>query len=159
MNGDPENFESLRRLLALKRHESPPPGYFNDFSRRVMARIEAGEQGADSASWRTWLQRVWTALEARPAFAGAFGAAVCAFLVMGLLNSEDAPVVTIRPDPVAIKAGLVPATHSESEVAASGAGWKLIASTNSDDQLRAMFDQSFVSAETVRGNYSLLGGH
>ena len=99
MNPDPENFESLRRLLAWKRHEQPPPGYFNDFSRRVLARIEAGEQVADGAGFAGRLHRFWMGLQARPAFAGAFGAAVCAFLVVGLAGSEEAPIVTYQRDP------------------------------------------------------------
>jgi hypothetical protein len=92
MNPDSENFEQLRRLLALKRHEQPPPGYFNHFSRDVIARIKAGEQGEPVETG--WLARLWAMLEAKPIFAGAFGAAVCAILVSGILNSEGPAVAT-----------------------------------------------------------------
>src|SRR6185295_5567848 len=91
MNPDSENFEPLRRLLALKRHEQPPPGYFDGFSREVMARIRAGEtEPSREASAGSLWQRLWTMLEAKPIFAGAFGAGVCAVLISGILNSESA---------------------------------------------------------------------
>ena len=95
MNPDSENFDALRRLMALKRHEQPPPGYFDRFSRDVMARIRAGE-GKESLPvmerWfgqAPWLQRVWGVFEAKPVFAGAFGAAVCALLISGIAYSES----------------------------------------------------------------------
>jgi len=94
MNQDTENFEPLRRLLKLKRYEQPPPGYFNDFSREVITRIKLGERGEDSAVigrllWEApWLQRIWAAFEAKPVLAGAFGLAMCAFLISGVIYSE-----------------------------------------------------------------------
>ena len=94
MSADQENFEELRRLLALKRHEQPPPGYFNDFSRQVIARIKAGESAAsDSFLFRVtagmpWLQALWNGFEAKPIVAGAFGIGVCSLLVVGLVSSE-----------------------------------------------------------------------
>ena len=99
MNADPENFDDLRRLLALKRHEHPHPRYFNDFSSSVIARIKAGERG-DPASMvdrlfgqAGWWQRALAVIEAKPSFAGAFGAAVCALLISGIVYSENAPAV------------------------------------------------------------------
>lgn len=47
----PDDFESLRRLLATKRHERPPPGFFDDFSTRVMTRIARDEEMRDRSWW------------------------------------------------------------------------------------------------------------
>jgi hypothetical protein len=94
MSADQEHFENLRRLLALKRHERPPPGYFQDFSRQIIARIHAGEAAA-SQSWpqrmlerAPWLRNLWDGFGAKPAVAGAFGVGVCSLLVVGLVSSE-----------------------------------------------------------------------
>ncbi len=102
MNTPPENdFAELRRLLSLKRHEQPPPGYFNAFPRRVIASIqaqsarrEAVDAGASVPAWvLTFLER----LQARPAFASLVGAGLCA-LVLGavLILEKDAQ----RPQPM-----------------------------------------------------------
>jgi hypothetical protein len=95
MTPDQENFESLRRLLALKRYEQPPPGYFNRFSRDVIERIRSGEQLIE-ASWferlgweAPWLQRVWSIFDTKPLLAGALGVAVCGLLVSGIVYSEQ----------------------------------------------------------------------
>jgi hypothetical protein len=45
MNETEQNFEELKKLLTIKRHEVPPPGYFNHFSGQVISRIRAGEAG------------------------------------------------------------------------------------------------------------------
>ncbi|MGD0086580.1 MAG: hypothetical protein ABSC24_05570 [Verrucomicrobiota bacterium] len=97
MNENQPNFESLRRLLALKRHETPPPGYFNNFSSQVMARIRDGEtEAAESWSGRLfasmpWLMKVIQAVDTRPVFAGGFATALCALLLFGA-------VIAQRPD-------------------------------------------------------------
>jgi len=98
MNENENNFESLRRLLALKRHETPPPGYFENFSAEVTARIRAGEAGgAESAfSQLPWLFRLLSAFEAKPAFAGAFASALCMLLFVGIVYAER-PDVTLQP--------------------------------------------------------------
>jgi hypothetical protein len=100
MNSDRENFEQLRRLLALKKYEQPPPGYFDHFSQQVIARIQ-GEGVAQETGflhWFTspiaWMQRVWDSLETRPALAGAFGFAVCGVLASGLYFSPTTPLIT-----------------------------------------------------------------
>ncbi|HWC58595.1 MAG TPA: hypothetical protein VHC44_02800 [Verrucomicrobiae bacterium] len=88
MNPDSENFDSLRQLLALKRHEIPPPGYFDRFSRDVMARIKAGDTGDEIGATRSLFSRFLRVFDVKPIFAGAFGTAVCAFLVSSVISSE-----------------------------------------------------------------------
>jgi len=105
MSQSPENFDSLRRLLALKRHEQPPPGYFNHFSSQVIARIKLGESGEresvlEQLLWEApWLQRLWAAFEAKPILAGVFGVAVCGLLITGVVCSDrtDVPPVALIP--------------------------------------------------------------
>ena len=106
MSQDSLDFESLRRLLSLKRHEQPPPGYFNNLSTQVIARIKAGETGDEGGMERffweaPWLQRLWTALETKPVMAAAFGASVCCMLVGGIVYSEKADVQAVIPGPEA----------------------------------------------------------
>src|SRR5215467_2841200 len=113
MSPIPDDFEQLRRLLALKRHEQPPPGYFHGFSRQVIVRIQAGELGdADEASlWSfsggSFLQRIWATLDARPVLAGAFGVAVCGFFVVGALMSDSTAATSqaeVKPAPYVARA-------------------------------------------------------
>ena len=40
--------------MALKRHEIPPPGYFDGFSRNVMARIKVGDFGEEMGEENSW---------------------------------------------------------------------------------------------------------
>ncbi|HTX22632.1 MAG TPA: hypothetical protein VMD27_12350 [Candidatus Aquilonibacter sp.] len=88
MNENDNNFEALRRLLAFKNRETPPPGYFNEFSSRVIARIRAGETEESAGGW---VAKLFQALDLRPAFAGTFAAALCMILVFGIVYAE-------RPD-------------------------------------------------------------
>src|SRR5262249_41936649 len=97
---------------ALKRHEQPPPGYFHHFSRNVIVRIQAGERALDTTSlerllWEApWLQRFWTALEAKPVLAGALGVAACAMVLAGLIYSlpDNAPAPYPSPQAMFIPA-------------------------------------------------------
>jgi hypothetical protein len=75
----PDDFEALRRLLALKRHEKPPPGYFEDFSARVMARIEAEEH----MRARSWIDQLRDLFQAGRAFSQANLIAASGFVFVG----------------------------------------------------------------------------
>ena len=104
MNENENNFESLRRLLALKRHETPPPGYFANFSAAVTARIRAGDASRTAsvpnrlADELPWLFRLMSAFEAKPAFAGAFASALCLLLLVGIVYAERPS--DIEPQPI-----------------------------------------------------------
>lgn len=93
MKNPPENeFRDIRRLLALKRYEQPPPGYFNNLPREIIAKLKADRYGENrtpaSSSPLTWLDRFLNRLQAQPAFAGACGALLGAVLIGGILLGE-----------------------------------------------------------------------
>ncbi len=76
MNQSPEEFEKLRTLLTLKRHEQPPPGYFNQLPGEITARIEAGESAP--GFWSSLI----LALTIKPAYATA-----CALFLCGAIGT------------------------------------------------------------------------
>lgn len=91
-----QDFEKLQRLLKLKQYESPPPRFFNDFSGKVTARIRAGDVGRfdsfeDVVAQTPWLQRIWRAIEGRPAISGLFAAGVSGLLLAGMFLTENRP--------------------------------------------------------------------
>jgi hypothetical protein len=93
MKPSSEHDDRLLKLLALKRHERPPPGYFEHFSSGIIARLNAGE-GKQCGWWddifeeALWLKRLWSAFEAKPVLAGTFGVVVCGLVVSGILYSQ-----------------------------------------------------------------------
>ncbi len=99
MSQDTENFDSLRRLLAIKRHEQPPPGYFNSFSREVIVRIRAGERGEDAHGfvWQMgWMQKILSFVQAKPALVGGLGFAACALVVFSVMSADGDSKMDLR---------------------------------------------------------------
>jgi len=72
MNDQSDNFEALHKLLALKRYEQPPPGYFNQLPGRIICRLQIVEP--------TFLEKLAQAFVFRPAMAYALGVAFCGAL-------------------------------------------------------------------------------
>ena len=95
MSENENDFEALRRLLALKRHEIPPPGYFEDFSSRVIGRIRAGE----AAQELPWLLRLLQSFEGKPAYPVALASALCTLLLFGIVSIEQSPRLVSNPFP------------------------------------------------------------
>jgi hypothetical protein len=99
MDNPAENFDSLLRLLKLKRHEVPPPGYFERLARdiRMGVRATRHKPALDPLirlrEEAPWFVRLWETLAARPAFAGFVGASACAVVIaMVALSEKHAPV-------------------------------------------------------------------
>jgi hypothetical protein len=96
MHSDPDQFKQLRKLMVLKRYEQPPPGYFDHFPSKVIARLEIALEEES----RPWYQRLWLMLESRPAFAGAFGVLMSGLLIGGLVYSENVESGTAATGPI-----------------------------------------------------------
>ena len=84
METEHDQFSDLRKLLTLKKYEQPPPRYFQEFSSKVISRIEAGEATAIV----TWRQRLGLDFDFKPALIGAFGVIVCGLLLIGVITSS-----------------------------------------------------------------------
>ena len=153
MNPEQENFGNLRRLLKLKRYEQPHPRYFNDFSGRVIARIQAGEEGGEAALGpASWLVKFWSLFEAKPMLPGAIGVALCALLVfVAIGDSGPGPEF---PDMLTTPSTAAPIFAVNHDQGGS--------STNPVIQLRGdslfdQFDQIRLSeSDRVRGGTSLI---
>jgi len=78
-----ENFDQVRRLLALKRYEVAPPGFFENFSSKVVARIAAAEALPASG----WWHKLGFDFNFKPALVCALGVVVCGLLSAGVLTS------------------------------------------------------------------------
>lgn len=85
MNSSPDDFKDLRRLLALKRHEKPPPGYFSYLPDKVMMRLERD----DLSEYSTWWQWLVQKLDAQPVLAGAYAFAISGLMLLGFKLSQD----------------------------------------------------------------------
>ncbi len=83
MNND-QDFSDLRRLLALKKHEQPPPGYFNRLPGKILERIETSDLGVQSTWWGWLVAR----FDARPILACAYGFTISTLLLMGFRLSQ-----------------------------------------------------------------------
>lgn len=96
MSSHPENPDPVQALLSLKRHEVPPPRFFNEFSGQVIARLEAPEQTAP----KTWLQRLGLDFDLQPAMVCALGMVVSALFLFGILASlqiSETPTLASQP--------------------------------------------------------------
>jgi len=94
MSDKNNNFGDLKRLLKLKQHEIPPPGFFNHFSGAVISRIRAGESGGGSSfleqlqSDSPFASALMQLFGSRPGVIGAFATSICLLLLLGVLFAD-----------------------------------------------------------------------
>jgi hypothetical protein len=93
MNPEESNFYELRKLMAIKRHEQPPPGYFNRLHANIAAAIH---EPADESLWI----RLRDSFSIKPILGAAFGIAIFSSLGFGLFHS-----VTTKPSELAYPVG------------------------------------------------------
>jgi len=120
-------------LLALKRHEVPPPGYFNNFSRRVVEHIRHNESAKGEGVLGTlfaeapWLMKFVRIFDTRPAVAGSFASVLFLLLVGVIVYTDFFPannpesMLTVPPVENNVSSPLVAVSHEffDQSVAAS----------------------------------------
>ena len=84
MNESDPNIQKLQNLLSCKRHEQPPPGYFERFPDELRRRLEAEELGEYSSLWHWFV----TQFDAQPIVACAYGVALSGLLLAGFNLSD-----------------------------------------------------------------------
>src|SRR5688500_16204049 len=114
MNSSPDDFKDLRRLLALKRHEQPPPAYFSYLPDKIQIRIERDDL-SEHSTWWEWLVRK---LDAQPVLAGAYAFAISGLMLLGFKLSQDLQheanadgILLNTLDPVAVQPGAAIQRH------------------------------------------------
>ncbi len=92
---DPQSKPTVKveRIIALKRYEQPPPGYFHLLPDRIINRIEYGE--GQPSFWERW----WPAFRVRPVLAYALGLAVGGALTAGFYFSPKMEQTVGAADP------------------------------------------------------------
>jgi len=139
MNENENNFESLRRLLELKRHEVPPPGYFNSFSGQIIVRIRAGEAKATRPAAEAeipWFLKFLQLFELKPAFAGAFASALCLLLIFGIVYADRPEATPQSVLPAAGQSSGSFAAMTPMPMAQNGNSTGLVASNNPANSLQ-----------------------
>lgn len=96
---NPDEFDKLRKLLALKRHEEPPPGYFDRLPGEIRTRI-AHAEAHPAPLWRRWL----AAFDFSPALATSYAAVVVVLVLGGVWlaqrpGTSGSPQVVTAPVP------------------------------------------------------------
>lgn len=93
MHNENHEFDKLLKLLAIKRLEKPPQGYFDNFSACVIDKLDRIDNPVGESGESVLLQ-LWKMFVAKPALAGAFAVIliVGAIAVMRPPQTADIPL-------------------------------------------------------------------
>jgi hypothetical protein len=94
MNQQPNPLEKVERIIALKRFEQPPPGYFHLLPGRIISRSEKGE--GQSNFWETCL----AAFSIQPTLVYAFALTFCAAVTVGMFYSPKSEAMAGATGPM-----------------------------------------------------------
>jgi hypothetical protein len=136
MSENENNFESLRRLLVLKRHEIPPPGYFNNFSESIIQGIREGRFAKPATfsgrlfTQAPWLERIFQVFDTKPVFASGFVGALCLLLFFSVIHAERPDLAAQPLSPVSTANAVSLATLSPAAFSASADQPGIVSSTN-----------------------------
>ena len=78
--------QRLLRLLALKRYETPPPGFFDHLPRRILVSVRAGVELEDAS----WWERLRHLILREPMVAGSYAALGLGAVLFGVSVFETA---------------------------------------------------------------------
>jgi hypothetical protein len=119
METSPENFESLRKLLKLKRYEQPPPRFFNEFSGHVIARIRS--EGMRPPRW--WER---FGIDLRPVVAVGAGAVACVTMFFTMAATPEGEAAANPYAASATIATAQPATDTSTNPVINAAGTMML---------------------------------
>ena len=155
MNEHEHNFDQLKLLLKLKRHEVPPPGYFDRFSSQVLSAIR--EERSDTAVARLntevpFFLRFLRIFDSRPGLLGGLATSMALLMVFGVVLADhpeaDLATQTVFNPTASAQTGNGNAMFNSSmtpDLAAdSSSGGGISVSTNPADSLQpngALFGQ------------------
>lgn len=136
---DPEKFSDVQRLLALKKHEQPPPGFYDAMAKSIIAELRVSGQAQEPVPYWTrvlkqapWIGQVAGAFIRRPVFAS-----ICSLGVAGL--AAAAFMISDAPADSSVAASWQLPTAQAGSLFGDPAGSALVKSTLSDPNSASAF--------------------
>ncbi len=99
--------QRLVRLLALKRHEIPPPGFFDQLPVRILVNLRAGTEVVEIP----WWTRAWRVLIHEPMIGLSYAALGVGAVLFGISVLETA--IDVQNPPLSPTQGLFPTVTSD----------------------------------------------